>query len=85
MPFELVETVALLPPAILTVNEAADYLRVHRNTISLLLQRGELPGAKIGGHWRIHKPTLDKFLMGPFAPVKPSLGEEGAADASERP
>ena len=34
---------------VLTVNELAEYLRVHRSTIYRLLKKGQLPGFKVSG------------------------------------
>jgi excisionase family DNA binding protein len=49
---------------LMTVKEAAAYLRVHRSTIYRLLQRKSLPGAfRIGSDWRIHRAALDEALQ----------------------
>jgi excisionase family DNA binding protein len=47
---------------VLTINEVAQILRMHPTTIYRLVKRGELPGFKIGGAWRISRATLDLFL-----------------------
>ena len=47
---------------ILTVREAADYLRVHQVTIYRLLNDGELPGFRLGGSWRFSRAALAKHL-----------------------
>jgi excisionase family DNA binding protein len=48
---------------LLTVNEAADYLRVQARTIRGWLRDGELPGIKIGANrWRIEKEALEAFV-----------------------
>lgn len=43
--------------------ELATRLGVGRQRMYVLLQKGEIPGAKlIGGRWRIHIATVDKWL-----------------------
>lgn len=49
---------------VFTLAEAAKYLRVHPQTIYKMVRTGELPAAKIGRAWRIHKDTLDAYLKG---------------------
>ena len=47
---------------VLTISEVAEILRVHSTTIYRLVNRGALPGFKIGGAWRINRATLDLWL-----------------------
>jgi excisionase family DNA binding protein len=47
---------------ILTLDEAAAYLRVHRRTMTRLLRQGVVPGTKIGRQWRIRHTDLDALL-----------------------
>jgi excisionase family DNA binding protein len=47
---------------VLTINEVAAIFRVHPTTIYRLVRRGDLPGFKIGGNWRINKASLDSWL-----------------------
>jgi excisionase family DNA binding protein len=49
-------------PALLTLSEAAAYLRVHRRTMTRLLQERQVPGVKIGRQWRVRKADLDAYL-----------------------
>lgn len=45
---------------ILTVKEAAEYLRIHPITLYRLLERDRVPGAfKIGSQWRLKKETIE--------------------------
>jgi len=48
---------------VLTVNELAEYLRVHRSTIYRLLKKGLLPGFKIGSDWRFNVEIIDQWRM----------------------
>jgi PTS system nitrogen regulatory IIA component len=46
----------------LTIKELAKYLNVTRRTIYNLLERGELPGFKVGANWRFRKEDIDKWI-----------------------
>jgi excisionase family DNA binding protein len=48
---------------VLTISEVAEILRMHPTTIYRLVKRGELPGFKIGGNWRINRASLDLWLL----------------------
>ena len=50
-------------PKVLTVNELAEYLRVHRSTIYRLLKKGQLPGFKIGSDWRFNVEVIDEWRL----------------------
>jgi len=60
---------------VLTVNELAEYLRVHRSTIYRLLKKGQLPGFKIGSDWRFNVEVIDEWRLRQGSSV---LEEEGA-------
>ena len=49
---------------VLTVNELAEYLRVHRSTIYRLLKKGQLPGFKVGSDWRFNIEAIDRWRLG---------------------
>ncbi|MGA7870096.1 MAG: helix-turn-helix domain-containing protein [Candidatus Binatus sp.] len=51
--------------SLLTIQEVAEVLRTHPTTIYRLIRRGELPGFKIGGNWRINRASLDSWLSAP--------------------
>jgi excisionase family DNA binding protein len=46
----------------LDINEAAEFLKVHRNTALELAERGDLIGAKIGRAWVFLEDDLVEFL-----------------------
>ncbi len=50
-------------PKVLTVNDLAHYLRVHRSTIYRLLKKGQLPGFKIGSDWRFNVEVVDEWRL----------------------
>ncbi len=68
------------PPKVLTVNELAQYLRVHRSTIYRLLKKGQLPGFKIGSDWRFNVEVIDEWRLRQGA----GLLEEAAAEEHSR-
>jgi PTS system nitrogen regulatory IIA component len=47
---------------LMTVRQAAEYLQLHEETITLKARRGELPAAKIGRQWRLRKVDLDDWI-----------------------
>ncbi len=47
---------------LLTLNEAADQLKVSRATLLRWLQSGKLIGAKMGRDWRIDPADLAAFV-----------------------
>jgi excisionase family DNA binding protein len=46
---------------VMTVNELADYLRIHRTTLYRLLRRGELPGFRVGSDWRFDLDAIERW------------------------
>lgn len=53
-------------PAVLTIDEAAAYLRTDVATLAGELEAGRLPGNLLAGSWRIPRRTLDDWLNGSF-------------------
>jgi len=49
---------------LLTPQEVAAQLRVHRATVHRLLERGELPGVRVASLWRIDPAALETYLQG---------------------
>ena len=53
------------PPAVLTVAEVAELLRVNRNTVYELFQRNEIPGGrKVGRCIRFSRDTVVQWIQG---------------------
>ncbi len=52
-------------PSILTVREAAHYLRISEMTVLRLANQGFIPGAKIGRQWRFPKDTILNLVRQP--------------------
>jgi excisionase family DNA binding protein len=53
---------ALTESDILTLEEAATYLKLPKNILEKQLTLGTIPGRNIGGHWRILKSALQDWL-----------------------
>ena len=52
-------------PEVLTLAEAAGYLRVSESDVVELATHHDLPGRKIGDQWRFHKQALINWLCIP--------------------
>jgi excisionase family DNA binding protein len=48
-------------PSILTLENVAEYLRVHPSTIYRLLRKKQLPAFKLGRDWRFHRESIDRW------------------------
>lgn len=66
---------------ILTVEEAADLLRIPRSSVYKLAQEGKIPAQKVGRHWRFHKATLLMWIAGQ-ATVSSKKTNSGGLDFS---
>ena len=63
----------------MTLGEAAAYLKFGERTIHRMIQRSEIPCARVGGQWRFLKSVLDDWLLSrmqvlPRNEVAPLLG-----------
>lgn len=47
---------------VMTLDEVAQYLRVHPSTVYRLLKKKELPGFKMGSDWRFNLESIDRWL-----------------------
>lgn len=47
---------------ILTVAQAANYLKVCEKTVRRLISKQELTASKVGKSWRIQKADIDNYL-----------------------
>jgi len=50
------------PSDVLTTQECADFLKVHRSSVYRMLARGAIPAFKVGSDWRFHKKQLIEWL-----------------------
>jgi excisionase family DNA binding protein len=44
---------------VLTLEELASYLRVHRSTVYRMLKKGQIPAFKVGSDWRFNLESID--------------------------
>jgi excisionase family DNA binding protein len=50
------------PPEVMTLSEAASYLRVSRNSIIDLVREQNLPATKLAGKWRFKRTAVDHWM-----------------------
>ena len=55
---------------LMTIQEAASYLRIKDSTLYKLAQQGKVPGTKVGGAWRFKRNVLDDWLSGQWRQVR---------------
>lgn len=48
---------------LMTVEEAAEYLRFHPSIVYRLARQKAIPAVKVGKQWRIHRGTLDDWVQ----------------------
>jgi excisionase family DNA binding protein len=70
-------SISLVIHEVLTLAEAAEYLRVSESDVVELATKHELPGRKIGDQWRFHKHGLADWLLRP-SPKERLLRHVGA-------
>ena len=58
---------------LLNIREAARYLGISHHTLYKLLERREVPAAKIGGSWRFNKGALDDFVSAQSLVPRPRI------------
>lgn len=47
---------------LMTIRDAANYLRLSPSTIYKLAEKGRIPASKVGGAWRFSRDVLDDWL-----------------------
>ena len=50
-------------PTIMTLDEVASYLRVHRSTVYRMAREGSIPSTKVANQWRFKKERIDHWLL----------------------
>lgn len=50
-------------PTIMTLEEVAKYLRVHKSTVYRMAREGTIPATKVANQWRFKKGRIDEWLM----------------------
>ncbi len=71
---------------LLTIEEVAGLLRVSRHTVYRLALRGDIPGQKVGRHWRFIREDLLQHLRQQsaerMAGAAPADGRDGGQEAA---
>lgn len=49
---------------VLTIKEAAEFLRCHPRTLQKMAIRGEVPAKKVGSLWRFSRQRLQEWMQG---------------------
>lgn len=65
---------------ILTVAEVAGYLRLNPQTVYRLTQQGQLPGFKVGRHWRFSRRHIEEWMK---AKVRQPQGDGAEAESAD--
>ena len=47
---------------VLTLKEITSLLRIAERTTYMMVQRGDLPGFKVGGQWRFKRADIDDWM-----------------------
>jgi excisionase family DNA binding protein len=47
---------------VLTIEELAVYLKISKSSLYKLAQKGEVPGQKVGKHWRFRRDIIDQWM-----------------------
>jgi excisionase family DNA binding protein len=48
----------------MTISDLAEYLQVSKSSLYKLVQKGSVPGRKVGKHWRFSRALIDGWLTG---------------------
>jgi excisionase family DNA binding protein len=51
-----------MPTIWLSLDELAEYLKKPKSTLYKLVQRGQLPGHKVGRSWRFDRDEIDAWI-----------------------
>jgi nitrogen PTS system EIIA component len=63
MTTDAIERHSFVSDEVLTLGEAASYLKLAERTIQRMIARQEIPCAKVGGQWRFMRSVLDDWLL----------------------
>jgi excisionase family DNA binding protein len=77
------EVNASAPPEVLTLADVAELLQIAEDEAAALAERGEIPGRRVGRHWRFAREAVLSWLAG--ALEAPSAARRRAAVGGARP
>ena len=55
---------------IMTLEEVSDYLRISEKTVKEWVNKGELPGGKLGTSWRFRREDIEQWVRRQLAPAR---------------
>src|ERR1051325_4039821 len=61
---------------LLSIRQLAEYLTVSEKTVHRMLDRGELPGVRVGVQWRFRRSDIDSWLARDSARGRAETGDE---------
>jgi excisionase family DNA binding protein len=73
---------AAMENKLLSLDQVADHLRVHRDTVYKLVRSGRLPALQLGGRkagWRVAEEDLQKFISNGKTATVSSLSQDDEA------
>ncbi len=71
--------------SVMTVAEAAKYLRTHPSTLRRFARQGIVPAVKLGGTWRFRREDLDQWLHGQSSQPVAQAVEQQERDRDTQP
>lgn len=76
----------------MTIEQAAEYLQVSRETLYKYAQSGKVPASKVGRHWRFSRTAIDAWIAGTTtvqtgedSPAPPPLPSDAADRVATAP
>lgn len=66
------------PYEIMTLTEAASYIRVSEKTVGEYARRGSIPSQKVGREWRFLRHALEEWLSGRLEFERKTKGGAGS-------
>lgn len=48
--------------SLMTIDEVASYLRLSKDTVYRMVQKGRIPASKVGMQWRFRRSDVDLWL-----------------------
>ena len=70
---------------VLTLKEVALLLKIAERTAYMMVQRGDLPGFKVGGQWRFRREDIDARIGTQTADAVAGKGSPPSSESEETP
>jgi excisionase family DNA binding protein len=66
----------------MTLDETAEHLKVSKETIYKMAQKGKIPGSKLGSQWRFNQQSVDEWLKASGKPCTEKTENNHAEDVA---